>query len=84
MIKYEGKRLHAKYFKGQNHTSLLLSGSTFTLQKYMGNAMIIDTTSISSIDFIHLSGYFCFMPHAKLGNEGEKIKDMHCPQKARP
>ena len=46
--------------------------------------MIADITSFSSIDFIHMSGYFCFMPDTELGIEGENIKDMHGPQKARP
>lgn len=43
------------------------------------NVMIADITSFSSIDFIHMSGYFCFMPHTELGIEGENIKDMHGP-----
>lgn len=54
-------------------------GSSFISQKYIGSAMIVDTTSISCIDFIHLSGYFCLMPHTKLGNEGEKVKEHAWP-----
>lgn len=36
--------------------------------------MIVNNSSISSTDFIHFSGYFCFMPHMKLGIEREEIK----------
>lgn len=40
--------------------------------------MIADITSISSTDFIHMSGYFCFMPQTELGIEGENIKLKTC------
>ena len=36
--------------------------------------MIVNNSSISSTDFIHFSGYFCFMPHMKLGIEREEIR----------
>lgn len=38
------------------------------------DVMIVNNSSISSTDFIHFSGYFCFMPHMKLGIEREEIK----------
>ena len=46
--------------------------------KCVEGIMIVDNSSFSSIDFIHLSGYFCFMTHKKLGIEGEEIKSKTC------
>lgn len=42
--------------------------------KSIEDVIIVNSSSISSTDFIHFSGYFCFMPHMKLGIEREEIK----------
>lgn len=48
------------------------------VQKYIESVRIAGIASISSIDFIHMSGYFCFMLHTELGIEGENIKLKTC------
>lgn len=40
--------------------------------------MVVDNSSISSIDFIRLCGYFCFMPHTELDIEGEESNSKIC------